>query len=98
MIKQRLVLISLLLSVFSFEIGAAEISVDQACEKISNKLASVKYQECASFGMDKSGHSSTNGFPILIQEFPPLTNRKPKARILLIGGTHGDELSSISIV
>jgi len=98
MIRQQFAFISLLLSVAPFTIGAADISVDQACEKISSKLASVSYQECTGFNMGKSGYSSLKGFPILIEEFPPLPNRKPKGRILLIGGTHGDELSSISIV
>lgn len=39
-----------------------------------------------------------NGFPILYREYPPLDSRIPRGRILLIGGTHGDELASISIV
>ena len=98
MIKRQFAFISLLLLAAPFTIDATDISVNHACEKISNKLASVNYQECAGFGMNKSGYFSTNGFPILIQEFPPLANRTPKAKILLIGGTHGDELSSISIV
>jgi len=96
--KRQLAFFSLLLSVAFSTIGATKISVNQACEKISNKLASVKYQECTSFSLKESGYFSSLGFPILIQEFPPLSKRKPKARILLIGGTHGDELSSISIV
>ncbi len=34
----------------------------------------------------------------MVKESPPLPGRTPKGRILLVGGTHGDELSSISIV
>ena len=71
---------------------------DSACRKISGKLASVDYRECSDLGMTPSGHTSVGGFPLLIKEYPPLTKRKPQGRILLVGGTHGDELSSISIV
>ena len=98
MIKRRFGSTLLLLIVTCFAVEAADISISQACEKISDKLASVGFEECTGFDLKKSGHFSTNGFPILIQEFPPLTNRAPKAKILLVGGTHGDELSSISIV
>jgi hypothetical protein len=72
--------------------------VHSACQKISGKLGSVNYRECSSLQMTPSGHTSVDGFPLLIKEYPPLSKRKPQARILLVGGTHGDELSSISIV
>jgi hypothetical protein len=54
--------------------------------------------ECSDLGLTPSGHTSVDGFPLLIKEYPPLKSRKPQGRILLVGGTHGDELSSISIV
>lgn len=72
--------------------------VDSICRKISTKLASVDYRECSSLQMQHSGHLSVAGIPLLIKEYPPLAGRKPQARILLVGGTHGDELASISIV
>ena len=72
--------------------------VDSICRKISTKLGSVDYRECSSLQMQHSGHLSVAGIPLLIKEYPPLAGRKPQARILLVGGTHGDELASISIV
>ncbi len=78
-------------------VGASEV-VDSVCRKISGKLASVSYPECTSLDMELSGHISVGGTPMLIKEYPPLGTRKPQARILLVGGTHGDELASISIV
>lgn len=72
--------------------------VDSICRKISAKLASVDYRECSSLQMQHSGHLSVRGVPLLIKEYPPLGERKPQARILLVGGTHGDELASISVV
>jgi len=79
-------------------ITTATESSESACRKISDKLASVDYLECSDLGLTPSGHTSVDGFPLLIKEYPPLKSRKPKGRILLVGGTHGDELSSISIV
>ena len=73
------------------------VIVNQACQKISNKLASVDYQACRSFGL-QIDQFSTQGFPILLKEYPPLKNKPPRGRVLLVGGMHGDELSSISIV
>ena len=72
--------------------------VETLCQRISNKLASVSYRECASLEFKLSGHHSVQGTPLLVKEYPPLGERKPQARILVVGGTHGDELSSISIV
>ena len=79
-------------------LATASEPADSACRKISSKLASVDYRECSDLGMTTSGHTSVNGFPLLIKEYPPLKKREPQGRILLVGGTHGDELASISIV
>jgi hypothetical protein len=38
------------------------------------------------------------GAAIIEKVYPPLPAREPQARILLVGGIHGDELSSVSIV
>ena len=78
--------------------GMANDPADSACQGISGKLASVGYRECSVLELETSGHTSVAGFPLLIKEYPPLNKRKPQGRILLVGGTHGDELSSISIV
>ncbi|MCP4432531.1 MAG: murein peptide amidase A [Gammaproteobacteria bacterium] len=76
----------------------SQISTTQACKSISSKLASVAYKECLSINLQLTGYNSIMGFPILIKEYPPLGKKIPKGRIMLVGGTHGDELSSISIV
>jgi len=73
-------------------------SVQSICKRISDKLASVAYQECASLNLQLSGHHSVDDIPLIVKEYPPLGKRVPQARILLVGGTHGDELAAISIV
>lgn len=68
------------------------------CTKISQKLGQVSMQECLSAGLQFSEGWSVKGVPLLVKEYPPKPKQAPQARILLIGGTHGDELSSVSIV
>lgn len=70
----------------------------KTCEAIGKKLASVKIKECLSFDFQASDILSVNKQAILVKEYPPLGNKKSQARVLVIGGTHGDELTSISVI
>ena len=72
-------------------------NVEQACNAISQRLASVEYSGCQAAKLEPSGCFSVDGFPILIREFPPRENREPLGRILIVGGTHGDELTTVSV-
>ncbi|MBF0630254.1 MAG: succinylglutamate desuccinylase/aspartoacylase family protein [Magnetococcales bacterium] len=74
------------------------LTMEQTCELIGNKLGSVSTADCLSHRLMLSGGVSVNGVPIMIKEYPPLPGRESRARILLLGGIHGDEYSSISIV
>lgn len=73
-------------------------SINETCKVIGKKLSSVSEKECLSLNFDKSNYFSVKNTPILLKEFPPLGKRKSRAKILLIGGTHGDELTSISVL
>lgn len=75
-----------------------EISVRKECERIAAKLASVGYQECLNRELRLSSGRSVNNAPLLIKEYPPLPSRSPMGKILLIGGIHGDEYASVSVV
>lgn len=75
----------------------AEPIADEVCERISKRLSSVKLKACNAAKLKATGCKSVNGFPIVVREFPPLADRKPKGRILIVGGTHGDELTSVSV-
>jgi len=68
------------------------------CEKIGHKLGSVSVGDCFRAKLKASGASSVRGQPILFRKYPPLARRLPQARVLMIGGIHGDEYSSVSIV
>ena len=74
------------------------VSLQRACELIGGRLQSVGAETCLKAGLRPSGGYSVNGLPILWRDFSATTaNTKPR-RVLLIGGIHGDELSSVSIV
>lgn len=100
----KLVLLALIFTIpaYSSDEGTqpdlTAIDARQACEKISAKLSSVSLKECLRHELQTSGYFSVKNFPLLLKEFPPLKGKTPKGKILLIGGTHGDELSSISVV
>jgi len=76
----------------------SKYKVDLLCRKIANKLGSVHRSDCKNSGFDYAGGESVRGLPIIMKEFPPLNGRDPISKILVIGGIHGDEYSSVSIV
>ena len=80
------------------ELVDSQIRVTNICRKIEDKLGSVKEDDCANRGFKETGGFSVNGLPIIEREFGPLGKRIPLSRVLLIGGIHGDEYSSVSIV
>ncbi len=72
--------------------------VRETCGRIARKLASVGLRECLARGLQASGALSVQGTPILVREFSPIAGRRPLARVLVVGGIHGDEYASVSIV
>ena len=89
------------LSVATGETPEAETTdpMDSECQRIGNKLGSVDYAECIDRKLLTTDGNSVLGAPILYKEYPPLPEKRlPLGRVLLIGGIHGDEYSSVSIV
>jgi murein peptide amidase A len=80
--------------------GATEekSTLQDHCKEISNKLASVGYRECLSSKFEISEGHSVKGAPILVRKFISGTDEETHNRILLVGGIHGDEYSSVSVV
>jgi len=70
----------------------------ELCSRIGNKLGSVSRDECLGAGLTQSGGWSVEGSVILQRDYPRMPARTPLGRVLLIGGIHGDEYSSVSIV
>jgi len=76
-----------------------QILVNSSCQSIANKLSSVSFQECIARNLSPSQHQTTKQHHLLIKEYPPIINRRqPQAKILLLGGIHGDEYSSVTIM
>lgn len=72
--------------------------VEKECDRIGRKLGSVSIEECLKRGLIATDGRSVKNAPILLKEYPPLERRSPLGKVLLIGGIHGDEYSSVSIV
>lgn len=93
----RIILIACLLPA----IAPAEEIVDvvrQECQRIGGKLGSVSVRDCLKIKLNDSGGRSNKNAAILLKEYPPLPARTPLGKVLLVGGIHGDEYSSVSIV
>ena len=86
-------------SVAAVAAAATEAATDaaRACRLIGAKLSSVAIEECLDRRLVASGFYTVGGLPILYKEYPPLGERRPRARVLLIGGVHGDEYASFSV-
>lgn len=72
--------------------------MNEQCTRIGNKLGSVNIQDCLDVNLTATEGRSVNKQAILLKEYPPLPRRSPLGKVLLIGGIHGDEYSSVSIV
>lgn len=77
--------------------------INNHCDNISSKLASVNYKECLSHRFEKTGAYSVKGSPIIVKRIHTGsdTNEEvdtPQNRVLIIGGFHGDEYSTVSII
>jgi len=77
--------------------------INNHCDNISSKLASVSYKECLSHKFEKTGAYSVNGAPIIVKRIHagPDTDEVVDTkhhRVLIIGGFHGDEYSTVSII
>jgi len=73
--------------------------VNSSCRSIANKLSSVSFKECIERNLSPTQHLTIKQHHLLIKEYPPLLNRrKPQAKILMLGGIHGDEYSSVTIM
>ncbi len=72
--------------------------IEDECTQIGSKLGSVRIRDCLDANLTASEGRSVKNAPILLKEYPPLKSRTPAGKVLLIGGIHGDEYSSVSII
>lgn len=77
--------------------AADKLEVGDFCRRVDVKLSSVGRRECLDYDLTHSGWYSNNDTPLLYRDFGP-NESTPRARVLLVGGIHGDEYSSTTIV
>lgn len=97
MVQFKLTIILFVLMFTGFN-AYADQAVKQACQQISSKLSSVHNKQCMANQLSDSAFRSNQNNALLIKEYPPLGQRTPQAKVLLLGGIHGDEYSSVSVV
>lgn len=87
-------------ALFSFAIAdiASAATADELCGRLGARLPGVSRAECVSSGLKPTGAQSRKGMPILVREIPPAPGTQEPLRVLLLGGIHGDELTSSAIV
>lgn len=71
--------------------------IEDLCRRIDRKLSSVGRQECLDVGLRPSGAYSNKQNALAYRDYGPESD-EPRARVLLVGGIHGDEYSSVSVV
>lgn len=77
---------------------AAPDGVEALCRQLSRRLASVDPADCLPRPWAQVEARSRAGRPLLRMDYGPVAGRRPRARVLVVGGIHGDELTSVSIV
>ncbi len=80
-------------------------STDKHCAELSRRLPNLKPPLCDDARLRPSGATSVKGFPLFQRDVltPPIPDvpgqpAKPRRKVLVLGGIHGDELSSTSLV
>jgi protein MpaA len=73
-------------------------SVNVLCQQIGSKLGSVSIEDCNAQNLQFSGGYSINQRPLVTKEIVPVRQVPMDFKVLIMGGIHGDEYSSISIM
>ncbi len=76
--------------------AAPDAVVSGWCDAVAGRLKAVEQDQCASIGFVDSGYRSVEDRPIVVREVA--AERSPGfGRVLLVGGIHGDELTSVAL-
>ncbi|MDH5302005.1 MAG: M14 family murein peptide amidase A [Gammaproteobacteria bacterium] len=78
--------------------STAPNSALELCLEITEKLRSVTQRDCEVRSYRSGTGSSVRGRPLIYTDYEPVEGREPLGRVMLLGGIHGDEYSSVSIV
>jgi hypothetical protein len=73
------------------------MSVDVACDRLGQRLRSVDTEQCKQAGLTLGG-TSRERLALMYRDYPARAEPHSPRRVMLIGGIHGDELTSVSMV
>lgn len=80
---------------------AAPTKLEEWCRRLVVRLPGITNPMCRRSSLTPTGVNSLQGFPLLARQIPAVRKEgrnHPPLRVLLMGGIHGDELTSASIV
>ncbi len=72
--------------------------VSQLCHEVGSTLGSVSREMCQQQSFQLTEGRSHQNRPLVLKEYAPTAERQPLGRVLLMGGIHGDEYSSVSLM
>ena len=78
------------------KLDGAEHDLHAWCNSVTLAIPQIKLKPCVAAELKPVAAKSVKGRYIMLREFKPA--QPPAARVLVIGGIHGDELTSASIV
>ncbi len=73
------------------------LSTETLCHAVGSKLGSVTINDCLRQQLQHDIHSPLN-YSLAYRDYLPVGTRIPLGRVLVIGGIHGDEYSSVSLL
>ena len=89
-------IIPLILAALSINVSAETVA--NLCDKIDNTLGSVSVAQCNQQEFVDTRGRSVKQYPLVIKEYAPVEGRQPLGKVLIMGGIHGDEYSSVSLM
>ncbi|MAZ90274.1 MAG: peptidase M14 [Cellvibrionaceae bacterium] len=89
-------IIPLILAALSINVSAETVA--NLCDKIGNTLGSVSVAQCNQQEFVDTRGRSVKQYPLVIKEYAPVEGRQPLGKVLIMGGIHGDEYSSVSLM
>jgi murein peptide amidase A len=67
------------------------------CQSVAARLASLPMRQCLGTGLEPGDGRSVRGVPLWHRDVKP-PDARPRLRVLVLGGIHGDELASVNLV
>lgn len=77
---------------------AQDDAINRLCQQVGNKLGSVSIEQCLNLNLiDTQGRSNLKR-ALAVKDYSPVDGVMPLGKVLIMGGIHGDEYSSVSLV